>query len=173
MDKILQLIGDAAQSFKGIELPAAILVGLLIILAIIWVLRDTNSSKVVAAVMPMATTLLTENTEKNDLVVELMRDQSDNKIKFFQLQNQMHQIEQRLEDAELSRKKLSDEIVLLNNRVKELTAQVEEEQSQKMELLKSIADLQRQLDVKDEEIAKLKTQLEEIQAHAAPAVEGD
>lgn len=166
MTEILKAIGELGQSFKGIELPAAILVGLLIILALVWVMRDTNSSKVVAAVMPMATTLLTENSENQALVVELMRDQSDNKLKLFQLQNQMHQIEQRLEDAEQSRKSMADEIATLKTTVLKLTGQVEDEQAQKEELLKLIADLQRQLDIKDQEIANLKAQLSEIQAHS-------
>jgi chromosome segregation ATPase len=167
-----EVIGQLVTNLKGIELPAAMIIFMLLA----WILRQSKDSaapQLASSSMTMATTLITDNSEKNDMILELMREQSDMKVKFVTMQSQMHQVEQRLEEAENARRKLSDEIVILRQRVLELTSEVEAEHAQKVELLKSIADLQRQLDQKDQEIAMLRSQIAALEAKDVVVVEGD
>lgn len=169
----VKAISDLTGSLRGIELPAAIIIILMVVAFILWSSRDKTAPSLAQSSMTMATTLINRDEEKSDMIMKLMTEQNETKMKVVHLQNQMHQMEQRLEEAETSRKNLSDEIVKLNLRVVELTKEVDEEREQKMKLLLSIADLQRQLDQKDQEILGLRSQISDLQVKKETIMDGD
>lgn len=169
----VKAITELTGSLKGIELPAALIIILMVVAFILWSSRDKTAPNLAASSMTMATTLINRDEEKSDMILKLMSEQSDTRLKVVHLQNQMHQMEQRLEEAETSRKNLSDEIVKLNLRVVELTKEVDEEREQKMKLLLSIADLQRQLDQKDQEILGLRSQMSDLQVKTETIIDGE
>jgi chromosome segregation ATPase len=165
-------MAELTASLKGLELPAVIIILFIIVGWILSQSKDKTTPALATSSMTMATTLINTVDEKSDMIVELMREQGSTNLKVVNLQNQMHQLEQRLEEAELSRNKLAEEIARLNQRVLELTGQLNEEREEKEKLLFAIADLQRQLNTKDEEIAGLRKQLAVLEGNVVVA-EGD